>query len=173
MIERPTPDEFAPYYALYVDQVPDGDVLDTLARQAEEWVSLLDPLSDEEAQHRYSDGKWSVKEIIGHLIDAERCFATRAMAFARGDLTPLPNFDEQVYVRNSGAHERDLDGLLEEYRLTRAANIALFGSFTDEAWHRRGRASDLEFSTRAKVWILAGHQAHHTTVLRERYLTGL
>ena len=170
MIDPPTPDEYAEYYGPYVAAVPSGDILDVLAAQRDELVELLQDLTDEQARRRYAAGKWSVKEIVGHLIDAERCFAVRAMAFARQDPEALPGFDEQIYVRNGGADERDLDGLLEEYRLLRTANVVLFGAFSDEAWTRRGTASGVEFTTRAKVWIVAGHQAHHTKVLRERYL---
>lgn len=170
MNRRPAEDEYATYYHEYVSRVPDGDLLETLDSEMHRVVELLDPLDDEGARFRYADGKWSVKEVLGHVIDGERLFAFRALAFGRGDGEAFPSFDEQLYVRSGRFDERDLDGLLEEFRLVRLSTIALFRSFEADVWDRRGTASGCEFTTRAKAWLLAGHQAHHTDVLAERYL---
>lgn len=170
MNTRPRDDEFAPFYRPYVERVPDGDLLETLESELHRTIELLDPLDDEAGAHRYAEGKWSLKEVLGHVVDGERAFALRALAFARSDPEPFPSFDEQLYVRTGRFDARDLDSLLEEFRLVRLSTLALLRSFPPDVWDRRGTASGCEFTTRAQAWILAGHQAHHADVMEERYL---
>jgi uncharacterized damage-inducible protein DinB len=166
---RPAPNEYAPYYEGYVSLV-EGDVLETLERQGAETAALLGRLTEEQGDSRYAPGKWSVKELVGHVIDAERVFAYRALRIARGDRTPLPGFDQDPYVANSNAAGRTLPSLADEFSHVRASTLALLRSLDDAAWSRSGVASDNEVTVRALAHIIAGHETHHIKILRERYL---
>ena len=167
---RPAPDEFAPYYGRYIDRVPDGDIVATLGDQIEETLAVLHDIPDERAGFRYAPDKWSIREVIGHLSDAERIFAYRALRIARGDETPLPGFDENAFVSRARLDDRSFAGLIAEFAAVRAASIALFDSLFPEEWARRGIASEKGVSVRALAWIAAGHEIHHLGILRERYL---
>ena len=166
---RPDASEYAAYYEKYVSLV-EGDVLETLARQGAETAALLGGISEEAANSRYEPGKWSVKELVGHVIDGERIFAYRVLRFARGDQTPLEGFDQDPYVAAANSDARTLASLAEEFAHVRASTLALLRSLDAAAWARRGTASDNEVSVRALAYILAGHEAHHVRILRERYL---
>lgn len=168
---RPQAGEFAPYYERYVAAVPDGDIVDTLRRQRDETVRLFAGIDERMAAHRYAAGKWTVAELLGHVIDTERVFTYRAVAFARGDRTPLPSMDQEVWSAGSNAGQRTIQSLIEEYGAVRAATIALFGSLTEAAFSRDGIASDNRVTVRGLAWITAGHERHHMQILRERYLT--
>lgn len=167
---RPTAQEYAPYYARYIDLVPAGDIIDILRRQMEDTVNLLSSLTEEQANHRYAPEKWSVKELIGHIIDSERVFAYRALRFARSDKTPLPGFEQDDYVKNGDFDNRQLSDLAKEYEHVRSASIYLLGQLSEDAWSRTGTANDVEVSVRAIAWILGGHEMHHKEVLRTKYL---
>ena len=167
---RPAPDEYAEFYAGYVGQVPDGSVMDTLAAGAKHTLGLVAGLTEARAGHRYAPGKWSIKEVVGHVIDSERVFAYRGLCFARNDRTPLPGFDENAYVAVAGFDPRPLAELASELRLVRAASIALFTSLDEEALARRGTANDRLHTARAVPWIIAGHELHHLDVVSKRYL---
>jgi hypothetical protein len=167
---RPAPDEYAPHYATYVGSVPDGDVTRTLAEQGEKFIALLKHLSDQQANHAYAPGKWSVKEVILHIADGERIFSYRALRMARGDATPLAPFDENAYALSCEANGRPLDTLLGEFAAVRGATLALLRWLPEAAWTRRGTASGKEISVRALAWIAAGHALHHERILVERYL---
>lgn len=166
---RPGQDECADHYHAYVARVADGDILDTLAVQHREFADRLRRIPEERGDHRYADGKWSVKELIGHLVDSERVMGFRALAFARSDRTPLPGFEQDDYVANGEFGTRTIAGLADEFEALRESHLALFRSFSDETWLRRGTACGCEFTTRAVAWIMAGHVSHHATVLEERY----
>jgi uncharacterized damage-inducible protein DinB len=166
---RPGADEFAPYYARYIDLVPDGDVLDTMERQLEETVALLDRVTEARAGHRYAEGKWSVREVCGHLADAERIFAYRALCVARGETKSLPGFDENAYVAGADFDARTLNSFLGELTAVRRATLALFRNLDVGALARRGTANDTPITPRALAWITAGHERHHQQILRERY----
>lgn len=170
LIARPGPDECAPYFAQYLAKVPEGDLLDILESQWEELGCLLEELDDEAADYRYAEGKWSVKELLGHLLDAERIFAYRLLCIARGEQTPLPGFDENAYVANGGFSARPLEALLEEYDLVRGSTLALLRGLDEASFDRRGTSNKNPVSVRALAWILAGHEHHHMAVLKERYL---
>jgi uncharacterized damage-inducible protein DinB len=172
MIPRPDASEYLSYYGKYVALVPDGDLVQTLRTQLDETLALVRGLPEAQGGHRYAPGKWSIREVLGHLIDAERIFAYRALRIARGDTTPLPGFDENMYAETSDADARTLADLADELEHVRLANLALFRSLSDEALARRGTASDAPISARALAWILAGHELHHRALLRERYLAG-
>ncbi|HEX8162397.1 MAG TPA: DinB family protein [Pyrinomonadaceae bacterium] len=167
---RPEPGEYAPYYEKYVSLVPAGDIVETLERQSAETLALLRGVPEERADSAYEPGKWSVKELVGHVVDTERVFSHRALRFGRGDRTPLPGFEQDDYVRGANFGARSLADIAEEFARVRAATVALLRSFDEEAWARRGTANDNEVSVRALAHILAGHELHHMGILRERYL---
>ena len=167
---RPAPSEYAPYYEKYVALVPDGEIVETLERQGQETLALLHSLSEEQAGGAYAEGKWSVKQVVGHVIDAERVFAYRALRFARGDRTPLPGFEQDDFMRGVNFDARTLSSLIDEFEAVRSATLHLLRHLSPEAWARRGTASDNEVTVRALAYIIAGHEAHHVRVLRERYL---
>lgn len=170
MIPRPDASEFLPFYGTYIDKVPDGDLLQMLRTQLDDTLALVRGLPEERGAHRYAPGKWSVREVLGHVIDAERIFAYRALRIGRGDATPLASFDENAYAENSGADARTLADLADELEHVRLGNIALFRSLGEEGLARRGTASGAEVTARALAWIVAGHELHHVGLLRERYL---
>lgn len=167
---RPDKSEYAPYYEKYVSLVPAGDIIETLQRQTDDTLALLRSVSEESAASRYEAGKWSVKQVVGHLIDTERIFAYRALRFARDDRTPLPGYEQDDYARTANFDARTLASLASDFASVRAATLALLRSFDAEAWQRRGSASDNEVSVRALAHIIAGHELHHVRLLRERYL---
>jgi hypothetical protein len=170
MLQRPAADEYAPYYATYTALVPDGDVRDHLRLQLHETVALLSGISDERASRGYGPGKWTLKEVVLHMIDTERVFCYRLLRIARGDTTPLPGFEQDDWVPHSGANARPLSSLLLEFAAVRAATLQLMDSLEPAAWARRGTASDKPVSARALAYICAGHERHHQRILRERYL---
>ncbi len=167
---RPDASEYAPYYEKYISLVPDEDLVETLERQGAETVALLRGLSEEQGAHRYGPGKWSVRQLVGHVCDGERIFSYRALAFARGDFQALPGMEQDEWMAGSDFDARTLSSLTDEFEAVRAATLHLFRHLSPEAWARRGTASDNEVSVRALAYIIAGHEAHHVGVLRERYL---
>jgi uncharacterized damage-inducible protein DinB len=172
-IALPAADEYLAYYAKYLAVLDVDDVLPLLAAQAGEVAKLLAATSEERAAHRYAPGKWSVKEVVGHLIDGERVFSYRALRFARADATDLPGFDENAYVAAAGFDRRPLAELAAEFALVRAATVAFYRGLDEAALLRRGTANGGPASVRALAAIIAGHTQHHVGLLRERYgLTG-
>ncbi len=167
--QRPDGSEHAPYYTRYIEQVPEGDVLDVLRNQVSEYSELFD-LPESRGDHAYAPGKWSIKEILGHVIDAERVFADRALTFGRGDSGPLPSFDENAWMAPAGFRQRTLADLRDEFRAVRESTLALLCHLPPEAVGRTGIASGHPVSVRALAFIMAGHAQHHAKVLRERYL---
>ena len=168
-LPRPAADESAPFYHGYIEKVPGERIGEYLAAQVNEVERLLAPLDDTAARFRYAPDKWSVKEVLGHLCDAERVFAYRLLRFGRGDATPLPGFDENAYVPAAAFDARPLGELIREFQAVRAGTIALLEGLPGAAWERRGEASGKVISTRALAYIMVGHVTHHLGVLRERY----
>jgi uncharacterized damage-inducible protein DinB len=168
---RPGTDDHAPYYSVYVRQVPEGDVLEILAREVGGTVAALEPLDEAQAGHRYAPGKWSVKEVLGHVIDVERVFAQRALHFARKDNAPLPSLEQDEWVESGDFDRRTLASLIEEFTAVRRASLAMFHGFEAEVWDHRGVASGVEFTVRSIPYIIAGHEIHHRKVLEARYLS--
>ncbi len=166
---RPESDEIPAHFVGYIGRVPESDPVAVLAAQIDVTAALLRGLSDTDALKRYAPGKWSIKEIVGHLADTERIMAYRALRIARGDETPLPGFDENAYVPPAKFDARPLSDLVAELRTTRAATLALFRSFDDDAWRRRGTASGKPISVRAIGYMIPGHERHHVEILRTRY----
>lgn len=169
MIARPQPTEHVPYFSRYIDLVPDGDLLELLDAQHRTTLKSLAPLSPEKAKHRYSDGKWSVTEVVGHLADTERIFTYRALRFARGDDTPLAGYDENAYTPAGRFDDRSLGDVLAEYTAVRGATVALLRGLPADAFERSGPANGHPISVRALAYIIAGHERHHLRVLEARY----
>jgi hypothetical protein len=167
---RPAAGDYLPYYGTYIDRVPDGEIVDTLARQMDKTLSFIRSIPEEKGDKRYAPDKWSVREVIGHVIDCERIFVYRALRFSRGDSTPVPGFDENSYVTNAPFSKVSLAHLADEFYHVRRATLHFFGNLEAEAFDRRGTANDAEITVRALAFILAGHESHHVNVLRTRYL---
>jgi hypothetical protein len=170
LISRPDPSEYAAYYGKYVSLVPDGQMMDLLEANMNETVSFLSSIPESRTGFRYAEGKWSIKEVLGHVNDTERVFAYRALRIARNDTTPLPGFDQEGFVRSGRFDQRDWKSLIEEFKAIRKSTIFLFEHFPEEAWSRKGTASNNPVTVRAIAWILIGHGIHHLQILRERYL---
>ena len=167
---RPSADEYASFYETYVSLVPDGDVVGTLSRQLDETLALLRNVPAAQEDFSYEPGKWSVKEVVGHMTDAERIFSYRALCIARGDKANLPGMDQDDYMSSATFSKRRLPDLAAEFEYVRRATLSLLRHLDEGAWLRRGTANDNEITVRALAYILAGHEAHHVNVLRERYL---
>ncbi len=172
MLHRPDHSEYNEYYRLYTSRVPDGDIVDTLSDQILASVALLDSVAPERETFAYAPGKWTIREVIGHVIDTERVFAYRALSFARRDPTALPSFEQDDWAAVSNAGARRLADLADEWVHLRRANVAMFASFDEETGLRRGIASEREFTVRSFAWIIAGHELHHRGQLVDRYLEG-
>lgn len=167
---RPAQSEHNPYYSKYIDLVEGDDVVSALKRQLRETIAFLNCVSNEESISRYAPGKWSVREVVGHMIDTERIFAYRALRIARGDTTPLPGFEQDDFIRGGTFDKFRWSALIEEFDLVRRGNILMFSGFSEEAWKRTGTASGWTVSARALAWIIAGHELHHRQVIEEKYL---
>jgi hypothetical protein len=170
LITRPEPTEYAPYYDKYISRVADGNIIATLASQIDNTVALLHGLSDAQAGFRYAPEKWSIKEVVGHLIDSERIFGYRALRFARNDKTPLSGFEQNDYVEAAAFDDQSLGDLASEFEHVRRANLHLLRGLTGEAWGRRGDANGNAVSVRALAYIIAGHELHHMEIIRTKYL---
>ena len=162
-------EEAAPYYKEFLAACPDGRVGIRLQAQAVELEELCAGLTESGAMFRYAEGKWTVKELIGHLLDTERVFAYRLLRISRGDVTAMPGFDERSYVPAGQFNLRSVNELVSEFTLQRASTLALVNGIPPAAWPRVGTANGFCTSARALVYITLGHTAHHCRVLRERY----
>lgn len=171
-VGRPEPDEIPSHYVGYIKRVPELDPVLACAAQIEETANLLRGLSDADAMYRYERGKWSIKEVVGHLCDTERIMAYRALRIARGDTTPLPSFEQNAYVPVAKFDSRALTDLLGELRTARASTLTLLRTFDADAWRRRGVASGKPVSVRALAYMIPGHERHHVEILRTRYGVG-
>lgn len=169
--QRPAANEFAPYYGRYIERVPAGNVVDALRAQAGTFSLFLSQIPGDRERFAYAPGKWTVREVVQHVIDTERVMSYRALSVGRGDPTPLPGFDENVWAPESGANDRTLADLHAEFTAVRQSTLALLSGLPSAAWSRRGTASDNPVTTRALAYIIAGHTLHHEGVLRERYLS--
>jgi len=169
-IGRPEPGEYAPFYKDYIAGVQGSDILTTLDEQRRQMLLLLSGRTESDGDIRYAPGKWSVKEVLGHVCDAERIMAYRALRIARADATPLPGFDENNYVANAPFSRHPLPDLIEDFIAVRRATLSLFRNFDESAWMRRGAANNYEVTVRALAYIIAGHELHHRRMLEEKYL---
>jgi hypothetical protein len=168
-IGRPESVEYAPYYDRYISLVGDGNIVTTLDSQRRDTMMLLSGRSNTEGDFSYAPGKWSAKEVLGHMCDTERVFAYRALCIARADRTPLPSFDQDGYVRSGPFAHRPLSELIEDYIAVRRASLTLFRNLDDEAWKRCGTANSNQTSVRALAFMIAGHELHHRKILEDKY----
>jgi hypothetical protein len=166
----PQRDEAAPYYFRYIDLINDGDILQVLRSQMEEALSLFSGISEEKSLHRYQPEKWSLRQLLSHINDAERVFSYRALTFARGDAGPLPGFDQEPWVSAANAEAHSWASHVEDFQAVRLSTVTMLRNFPAEAWAKRGVASDSSISVRALAFIMAGHVAHHLAVMKEKYL---
>ena len=167
---RPEPTEYADYYHKYISRVAEGNIIAVLGSQIDNTVALLHGLSDAQAGFRYAPDKWSVKQVVGHLIDSERVFGYRAMRFARNDQTPLSGFEQNDYVDAATFDDQGLSDLTSEFEHVRRANLLMLRGLGPDAWERRGEANGNAVSVRALAYIIAGHELHHVEIIRTKYL---
>lgn len=167
---RPEATEYAQYYHGYISRVAEGNIIEILGHQIENTVPLLHGLSEEQGNSRYAPEKWSIKEVVGHLIDSERVFGYRTMRFARNDQTPLSGFEQNDYVREAAFDEQGLSALASEFEHIRRGNLHLLQGLKAESWNRRGEANGNPVSVRALAYIIAGHELHHMDIIRMKYL---
>lgn len=169
-MNRPEKTEYGEFYDRYISLVPGDDIISELSAQPTELQDIFISMPEEKGSYAYADGKWTVKEVLSHMIDGERIFSYRALRISRGDETPIEGFDQDDYIEHSHANERSLADLLEEFNLLRRANLLVVNYLSDDDWKRMGTASDHPVSVRALAYIMAGHVTHHLNILRERYL---
>jgi hypothetical protein len=169
-IPRPAASEYDAYYRSYIDQVPEGHLMAILEAQLTERAPVLRGLDPALGEHRYAPGKWTLKQVLGHVTDTERIFACRALRMARGEPAPLTGYDQDVYVERGGFEARVLDEMLDEFDHVRRETIRLLRTFSDEMLILDGVADGKRISVRGLGWLMAGHEQHHLRVIRERYL---
>lgn len=162
--------EYSIFNATYINAAGEGNLYEDLEISLHDFIRFVQDIPMDKFDYRYAEGKWTIKEIIQHIIDTERIFAYRALRISRNDITPLPGFDENDYASNTNANERHLQSLLTELSIVRQSTLALFKSFSEEQLKRIGIASNNEISVRAIGFIIIGHQKHHQKVYKERYL---
>lgn len=170
MKKRPDKAEYAPYYQNYIDLVKANDIIKTLESQVLAFQAFVTSIPEEKESFAYAPGKWTIKEVIGHIIDTERIMGYRALRIGRGDETPLPGFDENLYVSNAKSSGRTLYDLAHEFSLVRTSNVALFKTFDSTVMDRKGIANNNPLSVRACLYVIAGHELHHINVIKSRYL---
>ncbi|MDB5024248.1 MAG: DinB family protein [Mucilaginibacter sp.] len=168
MIDRPQPDEYVSFHNTYISKVPGGDVLKLLGELKESTYELFSNMSEERANYAYDQDKWTLKQVLGHVIDTERTFAYRLLYFSR-NFIELPGFDQDIYVNNANFNSRTIQSLASEFRATRESNLYLITALTDEQLNKKGVASSNKVSVRALVYIIAGHELHHLKIIKERY----
>ncbi len=172
-LARPDGLDYAPHYEKYISLVPGNNVVNALEQQISETLALCSGCSEEQGDFRYAPDKWTLKELVGHVVDTERVFAYRALRISRNDKTPIEGFEQDDYVRYGPFGRCRLSDLVDELRQVRCTSVHLFRSLDEEAWMRRGIASNNEVTVRALAYIVAGHELHHRKILQERYLPQL
>lgn len=170
MTKKPSTEEYPKYYDPYIALVSEGSIENILINQLEETTALLSNLEEAQTNYRYADGKWTLKEVIGHIIDTERIMSYRFLRISRGDRTPLAGFDENQYVEGASFHSRLVTDLIEELIAVRHSTLTQMRGLTEESWSRKGIANDTEISARAIAYIIAGHELHHVKIIKEKYL---
>ena len=169
-MRRPETNEYAQFYEGYIKDVVGNDPFRNLENQYQEIQSILQSLPEEEANFAYAEGKWTVKEVLGHMIDTERIMDYRALCISRKDKQSLPGFEQDDYVQEANFKERTITNLLEDYRIVRKSTISLFKNFTENMLNQRGVANDKEVTVLALLYIITGHEMHHLKILKEKYL---
>lgn len=162
--------EYSSFYQTYLDILGDVELFDILARQQRNFPKFLESLPEEKLGYAYADGKWTIAEALVHVLDTERVFQYRALRFMRGDKTPMPGFDQNLFALNANVGQRTKESIIEEYKVVRGSTIALFNNMDRQALRVIGTASDAPMSVAALGFIICGHQKHHRNVIREKYL---
>lgn len=162
--------DFHPFYQPYIDALGEVSLMEIMRNQLENFPNFVKSIPADKWHYTYALGKWTIAEVLMHVLDAERVFQYRALRIGRGDKTPLPGFDQDAYVPNSGAHDRSQESVLDEYRAVRQSSISLFAGFSREVLGWQGTASQATVSVGALGFMICGHQKHHRNILRERYL---
>lgn len=170
-MRRPDPSEHAPYYRPYIDLVPEVDILAAMESQRAEFAAFLKGVPDDAGPIKHPPYTWSVNQVLDHIIDSERIFAYRALRFARGDSTPLPGFDEQIFAREAQSDRCRVRDLAAELDLARRSSIAMFRRVPENAWTREGVANNNRVTVRALAWVIVGHARHHLNILKKRLMT--
>ncbi|WP_075619189.1 DinB family protein [Paenisporosarcina indica] len=170
MYKKPSIGEYPAYYGGYINLVPKGNLLDILAKQLEDTTALLSDKTETQSTYRYADGKWTLKEVIGHITDTERIMSYRLLRISRGDKTPLAGYNDEDYVKEAFFHTRSISELLEDFHVVRRSTISLLRGLPETAWARTGIANNSEISVNALLFIIAGHELHHVNIIKERYL---
>jgi hypothetical protein len=166
---KPDTSEYAPYYERYVSHVAGDDVSSTLAAQPAELRKIFGEIGEDRGTFAYEAGKWTIKELLGHVIDGERIFAYRVHRISRGDQTPIEGFEQDDYIAAARSNERSFADLLDEFELLRVANVLMFNHMSEADWQRSGTASGVAVSVKALAYIMAGHVTHHVNIYKERY----
>lgn len=169
-LSKPQLGEYPEHFEEYIREVPESQLLSLLELQPEEAMLKLGTLSEEAGNYKYDEGKWSLKEVLGHINDTERVMSYRLLRIARGDKTPLPGFSEELFVSHANFDRLSIIQLLKDFSTVRNATLTLARQLDDEAWQRTGTASGELISSRALAYLIAGHAKHHFRIIRERYL---
>lgn len=167
---RPNPGDYDPYFERYIKLVEGNNIIKILYEQSKITRELIDSISDYKGNYRYADDKWTIKEVIGHILDSERILAYRALSLARGEKKSLPGFDHNDYVRDGNFNRRELTELSFEFKLLRESNLLMFKNFSEEMLCKKGLADEASVTVLALLYIIAGHEKHHLNVLEEKYL---
>lgn len=170
MITKPLNQEYPDYYHTYIDELPDQGILEYLKNQSIELIELYKNISEDRLNYKYAEGKWTIKEILAHLLDSEIILGYRALRYARNDTTDLSMYDHDNYVKTGMFNLVSSDLLIKHYASVRESNYLLFKTFTDEVWLRKGLTGGKQFTTRTIPYITAGHTQHHIKVIEEKYL---
>ncbi len=167
---RPNPGDYDPYFERYIKLVEDDNIIKILYEQNKTTREKIKSISDYKGNYRYADGKWTIKEVVGHILDSERILAYRALSLARGEKKSLPGFDHNDYVREGNFNRRELLELSFEFKLLRESNLLMFKNFSEEMLCKKGLANEASVTVLALLYIIAGHEKHHLNVLEEKYL---
>lgn len=168
--QHPAEGEYIPYQSLYLEKVPAGNLVHILEQSLEQTLATLSALTNEQAEYAYAPGKWTIKQVLIHINDCERILAYRALCIARGEQLPLPGFEQDDYVTAANLSERNMSDMLEEFRSIRMATLTLIKSFNSEIINRKGNANKHPITVNALCYVIAGHELHHMSIIRERYL---
>lgn len=169
-MQQPGKDEYRDYYGTYIDKVPEGNIIEIMLNENKKTMQLLRKVSEEKSAFRYEEGKWTLKEVLGHMIDVERVFSFRAYQFSRKDPQPLPGMEQEDHIEAYNYSGRTFADMLDEFENLRSANTGMFRGFTEEMGMRSGLASGFKFTLRSIAYILAGHEIHHRKFIEEKYL---
>ncbi|MEP3388799.1 MAG: DinB family protein [Reichenbachiella sp.] len=169
-ISKPNTNEYHKFFAGYVGQIGDHDVLEMIIKQKDEFLKFFKVIPGDRHNYAYAEGKWTIKQVLRHMIDAERMFGYRAMSIARGEKAKLPGFDDHLYVEMADDSKNSMEDMLKEFETLREGHIQMISNFTIQATERMGNANGTDVSVRAIIYIIAGHVAHHKQIITERYL---